>query len=207
MAGAISIEDFLARLASADPVPGGGAVAALNGAMAAALVEMVASLSIGKKGLETHQDRMRAIASECAGLRETLLADIDRDAAAYRKVLAAHRLPKATQDHREKRALAIETAFREATTAPWMVAQKALRLMQLAGEVIANGYSHAAADGAAGMFSAHAALMTAIGNVRSNFRSIVDAAWCDELRLATDHMEREARALKEHVMASHPSGR
>lgn len=190
----VSIQDFLSQVASPDPVPAGGGIAAMNAASAAALIEMVARLTIDRKGHEAVWNRMREIAQECACLRAALLADIDRDAAAYRAVMAAYRLPKATAVERENRASTIEEALRQATRVPFDVAQRALRLMNLAGEAISSGNPHAAADAAAGMHSAHAALMTAVGNIRTNVRSIRDSSWADRMRSDAERMEKEAVA-------------
>jgi formiminotetrahydrofolate cyclodeaminase len=188
----ISIQDFLSQVASPDPVPAGGGIAALNAASAAALIEMVARLTIDRKGYEAVWDRMREMAQECACLRAALLADIDRDAAAYRAVIAAYRLPKATPVERESRAGAIQEALRQATSVPFEVAQRALRLINLAGEAISKGNPHAAADGAAGMLSARAALLTAVGNIRTNVISIRDSSWVDRMQSETERMEKEA---------------
>lgn len=188
----ISIQDFLSRVASVDPIPAGGGIAALNASSAAALIEMVARLTIDRKGYEAVWDRMRETAQECACLRAALLADIDRDAAAYRAVIAAYRLSKATPVERENRAHAIEEALRQATMVPFEIAQRAHRLMNLAGEVISHGNPHAAADGAAGMLSARAALLTAVGNIRANVISMRDTSWADRMRSEAERMEKEA---------------
>lgn len=191
-----TIQAFVQKTASGDPVPGGGSAAALNAALAAALVEMVARLTIGKKGFDAVQPRMVEIAEACRELRDTLMLDIDRDSDAYTQVLAAYRLAKDTEEERSCRKEAIRKAFRTAASVPFDVAEKAVRIMQLAGEVIRNGNPNAASDGAAGMLAARMAALTALYNVRINLPSVEDATWCSDMRDAAARMEAEVHRLE-----------
>ncbi|MBW2540344.1 MAG: cyclodeaminase/cyclohydrolase family protein, partial [Deltaproteobacteria bacterium] len=104
----LTIPEFLKKTASNTPVPGGGSVAALSAAVAASLAEMVAHLTIGKKGLEAAGDEMKAIVSMASVYRETLLNDIDRDSDAFNQVMAAFKLPKNTEEEVKQRHLAIQ---------------------------------------------------------------------------------------------------
>ena len=90
----LTIKGFLAETAGSAPVPGGGSISALNGAIATALTEMVANLTIGKKKYADVEGQMRTIATEAAIIRERLIRDIDRDSEAYDRVFAAFKLPK-----------------------------------------------------------------------------------------------------------------
>ncbi|MEW6258405.1 MAG: cyclodeaminase/cyclohydrolase family protein [Thermodesulfobacteriota bacterium] len=199
-----TIQTFLEKTASGDPVPGGGSAAALNGALAAALVEMVARLTIGKKGFDAVRHRMQEIADTCVALRDTLLLDIDRDSDAYTQVLAAYRMPKGTDEERAARKSAIQAAFRTAASVPRDVAEKAVRIMGLAGEVIADGNPNAASDGAAGMLAARMAALTALYNVRINLPSIEDDRWCSDMRDAAARMEAEVHRLEAAITPSIP---
>jgi len=114
----LSLTDYLARTASGDPLPGGGSSAALNAALAAALTEMVARLTIGRKNFEAVDSEMRAVADQAAALRQKLTRDIDRDSDAYTQVLKAYRLPNSTAPEKAARALAIQDAFRQAALVP-----------------------------------------------------------------------------------------
>src|SRR5881396_2994522 len=90
----MTLNRFVESLGSNSPTPGGGSVAALSGAMSFALVEMVARLTVGKKGYETVNDEMMAVIAAAVKLRDELLADIDRDSHAFDQVTAAFKLPK-----------------------------------------------------------------------------------------------------------------
>lgn len=94
----LTIKEFLAETASNAPVPGGGSISALNGAIATALTEMVANLTIGKKKYADVEGQMKTIATEAALIRERLIRDIDRDSEAYDRVFAAFKLPKETEE-------------------------------------------------------------------------------------------------------------
>jgi methenyltetrahydrofolate cyclohydrolase len=196
----LSVTDYLGRTASGDPVPGGGSAAALNAALAAALIEMVARLTIGRKGFEAVDAEMRATADRAAALRTKLTGDIDRDSEAYALVLAAFTLPKTTPEEKAARAQAIQGAFRRAALVPLGVARDALQAMALGRQVIAGGNPNAASDGAAGVLAARMAARAAVYNVKINLGSIKDESFAAELRAEAERLEREADALEGEIL-------
>ncbi len=103
----LSIREFLSKTASGSPVPGGGSIAALSAAIAASLSEMVAHLTIGKKGFEAKEEQMNDIVEAAAEYRNKLIKDIDRDADSYNDVLTAFRLPKGNKQEENNRKQAI----------------------------------------------------------------------------------------------------
>ena len=112
----LTIKGFLAETAGSAPVPGGGSISALNGAIATALTEMVANLTIGKKKYADVEGQMRTIATEAAIIRERLIRDIDRDSEAYDRVFAAFKLPKETEEEKAERSRVIQDATKQAAT-------------------------------------------------------------------------------------------
>jgi formiminotetrahydrofolate cyclodeaminase len=196
----LSIKDYLAKTASGDPVPGGGSSAALNAALAAALTEMVAQLTIGRKGFEAVDADMRAVAAKAAGLRFSLTADVDRDSDSYAQVLKAFQRPKATEAEKAARTEAVQEAFKQAALVPLGVARAAVSLMDLGRIVIAKGNPNAASDGAAGVLAARMAARTAVYNVRINLRSIKDETFNAELRREADRLEAEAEAKEREAL-------
>jgi len=196
----LSVTDYLGRTASGDPVPGGGSAAALNAALAAGLIEMVARLTIGRKGFEAVDAEMRAVADRAAALRVKLTGDIDRDSEAYAQVLAAFARPKATPEEKASRAQAIQEAFRHAALVPLGVARDALQAMALGRQVIAGGNPNAASDGAAGVLAARMAARAAVYNVKINLGSIKDEGFTAELKAEADRLEREADALEGEIL-------
>ena len=196
----MSIVDYLAKTASGDPVPGGGSSAALNAALAAALTEMVANLTIGRKGFESVDAEMRAVAAKAAGLRSKLTDDVDRDSEAYSQVLKAFQMPRATEAEKAGRARAIQEAFKQAALVPLGVARAAVVLMDLGRSVISKGNPNAASDGAAGVLAARMAARAAVYNVRINLGPIKDEAFTSELRREADRLEAEAEAKEREIL-------
>ena len=197
----LSIKNYLAKTASGDPVPGGGSSAALNAALAAALTEMVAQLTIGRKNFESVDAEMRAVAEKASSLRRKLIQDIDRDSDAYAQVLKAFQMPKATEAQKAERGRAVQQAFQQAALVPLGVARDAVTLMDLGRAVIAKGNPNAASDGAAGVLAAHMAARTAVYNVKINLGSIKDGKFVSELNSEADRLQAEADA-KEHEILS-----
>ena len=103
----LTVKEFLNKVVGSDPVPGGGSIAALNGAIASALAAMVANLTIGKKGYELHEELMRHISEVALRQKATFVEDIDRDSEAYDKVFACFKMPKATDEEKAARSAAI----------------------------------------------------------------------------------------------------
>ena len=101
----LTVKEFLNKVAGSDPVPGGGSIAALKGAIASALAAMVANLTIGKKGYELHEELMRHISGVALQQKGAFVEDIDRDSEAYDKVFACFKMPKATDEERRRAVL------------------------------------------------------------------------------------------------------
>ena len=97
----LTVKEFLNKVAGSDPVPGGGSIAALNGAVASALAAMVANLTIGKKGYEEHEELMKHISEVALQVKDTFIGDIDRDSEAYDSVFACFKMPKTTDEEKK----------------------------------------------------------------------------------------------------------
>ena len=177
----LKITEYLAKAAAGTAVPGGGSVAALNAALAAGLTEMVANLTVGKKGYEAVEDDMKDLAAKAARLRSTLTAAIDKDAEAYTEVMTAYKLPRTTDEEAAVRKQKIQEAIKHAALVPLEVARDALAVIDLAGRAIRKGNKNAASDGAVAAMNARTAALAALYNVRINLSSIEDEAFVEEL--------------------------
>jgi glutamate formiminotransferase / formiminotetrahydrofolate cyclodeaminase len=166
-----SLDGWIDELAGGAPVPGGGSAAALAGALAGALVAMVARLTVGRKAYASVESRAREIQAEAETLRTELRRLVDEDAAAYAAVSAAYKIAK--DDPR--RARAIDAALLGAARTPLEVARRAARLVVLAREIGAVGNRNARSDAAVGEGLARAARAGAVENVRVNIASLSDA--------------------------------
>ncbi len=183
------IAEYLAEAAAGTAVPGGGSVAALNAALAASLTEMVANLTVGKKGYEAVDEEMKALAKEASQLRKKLTAAIDQDADAYTEVMAAYRLPKTTDEEIALRKQEIQEAIKHAALVPLEVARDALAVIELAGQAIQKGNKNAASDGAVAAMNARTAALAAIYNVKINLSSIDDDSFVDKLAYEVKELE------------------
>ena len=184
-----TITDYLDKAAAGTAVPGGGSVAALNAALAAGLTEMVANLTIGKKGYEAVEDEMKTLAEKASRLRIKLTAAIDRDADAYSEVMAAYKLPKATDEETAVRIQKIQDAIKHAALVPLEVARDALAVIELAGQAIRKGNKNAASDGAVAAMNARTGALAAIYNVKINLSSIRDDSFADKMAQEVKELE------------------
>lgn len=188
----LTLKDFLDKVAGSDPVPGGGSIAALNGAVASALTEMVANLTVGKKGYETCEELMKQLAVSASGNRKEFVADIDRDSEAYDRVFACFKMPKATDEEKAARSAAIQEATRHAALVPMQVARNAYKLMDAIAQVARNGNRNAVTDACVAMMAARSAVLGALMNVRINLGSLKDKEFAATLQAEADELEQLA---------------
>ena len=195
----LTIPEFLEKTASNTPVPGGGSVAALSAAVAASLAEMVAHLTIGKKGLEAAEDEMKAIVSMASASRETLLHDIDRDSEAFNQVMAAFKLPKKTEEEVRQRHLAIQEGLKTAALVPLRVAKDAFKILKMAGTVVIKGNKNAVTDGIVAAMMARTAVLSALYNVKINLASIKDNTFVNEVNQQVRELETETESKEKEI--------
>lgn len=184
-----TVREFAERLASGSPTPGGGSAAAMAGGLAASLIAMVARGTLSKKRFADRTERMAKIADEAGGYQAELLGLVDEDAEAYESVVAAHRLSRETPEQIARRDQEIQVAFGRAIDAPFRVSQRAVRLLELAREVIKDGNPASAPDGGVAAFLASAALAGGMLNIRANLAEVTD----EEVRLG---IAKQAQALQ-----------
>ena len=196
----LTIKEFLAETASNAPFPGGGSISDLNGAIATALTEMVANLTIGKKKYADVEGQMKTIATEAALIRERLIRDIDRDSEAYDRVFAAFKLPKETEEQIAERARAMEDATKEAAIVPMQVAEEIASVMETVIYVAHKGNRNAVTDACVAMMTARTCVLGALLNVRINLASIKDEAFVKQMKVKADHMESEAIRIETKLL-------
>jgi len=186
-----NFDDYLTRLASKAPTPGGGSAAALVAAAGAALVAMVGRICEANPARAPLASRLVAQAD---GLRAELLAARPRDEAAFEKVVEAQALPKG-----EARTLALAHALRHAAEAPLHAAHLSLEVLRLAARGLALGNRNLESDlGCAAEFGA-AAIAACAYNVRINHRFMRDAETIAAQSKRLARLERESAALLQQV--------
>ena len=163
--------DLLDRFASSDPTPGGGSAAALSGALAAALVEMVAGLPKTRTGAPQEREKLDAAkeAAARAGARLRQLVELDTDA--YNAVTAAYKMPKTTDGEKAARSVSISKAMRQATEVPLETCERVAEVLRAAAQALAHGNPNAASDARTAMALCRAALDAGAENVRANVSS------------------------------------
>lgn len=201
MLSELTITEFLSRTASSDPVPGGGSVSALGAAISAALSEMVAALTIGRKGYESSEKEMMEIIQRARGLREKLTKDIDRDSDAYSQVITAFRLPNDTEENKNRRRQAVQDGFKQAALIPLGVAKDASDLLNLAEKVVKRGNKNAVTDAAVAVMIARAAILGALLNVKINLNSIKDKNFVDDIKSQVQEIESTVEWKEKTILA------
>jgi formiminotetrahydrofolate cyclodeaminase len=198
----LKIGDFLERTASSTPVPGGGSIAALSAAASASLLEMVANLTIGRKGFEAIENRIKEIAKDAFNYRGKLVQDIDRDSDAFNGVLSAYKLPKDTEEDRRNRNRAIQEGLKNAALVPLGVARDAFKLMELAKKLVESANKAAVTDAAVAVIMARSAVLSALYNVKINLVSITDKGFVLDVTKQVEHMEKETGKKEREVLSA-----
>lgn len=195
----LTLRELLRRLATSDPVPGGGSASALAGALAAALTSMVTALTEGRTGSDEDAATIREIAVAAASAQSELLNLVTLDASAYDAVVQARRLPRDTEAEQRNRRVQVEHATRQATDAPLQTARTAARVLGLAERLVPVGNRHAISDVGVAAHLAAAAMRGAALNVRINLPGLTVGP-DDELASAGDELE-ELLATADEVEA------
>jgi glutamate formiminotransferase/formiminotetrahydrofolate cyclodeaminase len=186
MSGGETVDGFMSNVAGPTPTPGGGSVAAHAGALGAALAQMVAGLTVGKKKYAAVEDEMKQLALQASALRRTLTALVERDAQSYDAVRAAYQLPKDTEAQQAVRDDAIREALIGAAVVPLETARTAVEVAALAAALAERGNSNAVSDACVGALLAEAACKGAVFNVRINVASLDDAGSARGAQLASE---------------------
>ncbi|WP_304286612.1 cyclodeaminase/cyclohydrolase family protein [Porphyromonas uenonis] len=187
----LTVKGLLDVTAGKDPVPGGGSISALSGSIAAALTEMVAGLTIGKKKYAEVEEQMKQIVERVQKIRQQLILDVDRDSEAYNVVFAAFQMPKETDEEKAARSAQIQEATKIAANVPMEVARRVYSLLSDIEKVVSNGNQNAVTDGCVAMMSARNAIIGALFNVRINLTSIKDEQFVADMTAEADRLERE----------------
>ena len=165
---------YLAEVAAGTPVPGGGSVAAVVGALAAALGEMVANLTLGREKYVDVEASLRPVRDRLTALRTSLLDAAAADESAYQSYRDAAGLPRTSDREKAVRTDAMQQALIAATDVPLGVARSAREVAEILQSVAREGNPHVRSDAALGALLAEAALRGALLNVRGNAAMLAD---------------------------------
>ncbi len=186
---------FLDDLASSDPTPGGGSAAAFTAAEAAALTAMVVRLTVGKKKYADVEQEMRNTLTEVEDLREKLTTMIEKDADAFKAVMQAYKLPKSSEEQKQKRIDAITGATLEAARVPLETGRLSLDSMRLAMVATEKGNANAITDAWSAVTLGYSAISAASANVRINLASLEDNRKSQAIRKDLSEIETQAKDI------------
>ncbi|MCF6463410.1 formimidoyltetrahydrofolate cyclodeaminase [Clostridium sp. Cult1] len=199
-----SIKNYINEVASKEPTPGGGSVAALAGSLGSALTAMVGYLTIGRKMYleldEKIKEEMDQNFEELKKSIEKLNEIVDEDTKAFDKVMEAFKLPKETEEEKKKRTQAIQEGYKIALEVPLRCAEECFKVLELQ-KVFANyGNVNAITDVGVGALLAATGLEGALLNVKINLLSIKDEEFRNKMEEKIDNLLKRGTALKEELL-------
>jgi len=207
--GDLTLDDFIARLGSAEPVPGGGSASAVAAALGASLVRMVASLSIGRPKFAEHEDLLGWAIESGQDLAGRFLDIADDDAAAYGEFAAALKLPKTTDAEVADRRSALRSAARHASEVPLTCVEACLELARVAEALAGRSNPNASSDLNVAALLAEAAARGAAANVFVNLPAVADPPFeadiTDKLTGLLSEIEDLAAQTRETVGRGEPA--
>lgn len=192
LAGVHTLTSYLDALASAQPTPGGGSAATITGASAAALIAMVARITLDNPKFTEKHARAHALVERADSLRALLQAGREIDETAYGAVVSALKLPNGTPEERSLRTDTLQQALAQAAAAPLEAASLSLQVLELAERCLALENANLISDVGCAAELASAALAASALNVRTNHRFIKDAS-------LTERQEHELRSLEKRA--------
>lgn len=198
----LPLATFTDALASDAPTPGGGSASALSGALAAALVAMVARITLAGETFADRADEMNEVAAEADRLRGELLGLVDEDARAFERVMTAFRMPKRTPEEQAARSEAIQQGYRAAVGPPMRVCERSLRILALAVSIAERGNPNAVSDAGVAAHLAATALEGGALNVQINLGSIRDEAFRTTQGEQVRAAQAQGRALRDEALTA-----
>ena len=203
--GDLTLAGFVDRLASAEPVPGGGSASAVGAALGAALVAMVASLSQGRPKYAAHEALHERAIERGRALADRFLALADEDAAAYAAFAWAMKLPRETDEERTARSAALAAAARGASTVPMETVAACVELVSLAEALVGRSNVNASSDLNVAAMLGEAAARGAAENVIVNLPAVGDDTYAanatSRVKLLLDDVETLAAATRSAVLS------
>jgi len=193
------VREFTDEVSRDTPAPGGGSVAALAGALGAALASMVANLWQDKVESAAAASELVEAAKIAQKVKDELVLAVDEDTNAFNTYMEARRLPAGTAAEKAAREQQMQEGLKAAVRVPYQTALAAYQGMQAAWTVVRHGNVSSITDGAVGAQTAYAGIRGGIWNVLINLKDIADRNFVDEMRHKCDSLLQEARTLSEQV--------
>lgn len=194
-----TVTDFTHEVSRCTPAPGGGSVAALAGALGAALASMVASLTEAKVTDPNRRELLDQTAVAAQQAKDALLCAVDNDTDAFTAYMVARRLPQRTPEERNRRGEAMQEGLKHAIWVPMETARTSLEAMKLCQVVVSNGLSSSLSDGAVGAQVAFAGVRGGIWNAQINLAEITDPEYTEMVRTECQQLLASARTILDEL--------
>ena len=194
----LSAKGFVDEVSRPSPAPGGGSVAALGGALGAALAAMVANLSTARRPIP----EFVALADRAQDIKERLCRAVDADTQAFNDYMTAMRLPDKTPQEREAKQTAVQAGLRAAVLVPLETAELSLQAMSMCREVARTGLAASASDAGVGAQMAHVGVVGGCLNVLINLADVIDADFCARMTGRCSELQAEGRSVLEEALAA-----
>jgi len=194
-----TVSAYLDDLAARKPAPGGGSVAALVGALAAALDSMVANFTVGKPQFAAVEAEVRDLLAATEAARRELLALAQADMDEYLKVSAAYALPREGEEQQRARTRAIQQALKDACAVPMRTALACQDVLRLTRDLMDKGNPRLISDLGIAALLAESAFLCAWLNVEVNLAAISDEAYRTQVRRVLEPLMGKGRYLREEV--------
>ena len=201
MLNQLSVQDFILQTASDAPVPGGGSISALCGALSAALAKMVAGLTVGKKNYEAVTDKMQEVVDKMPAFIDTLSDLVEKDSESFDFVMKAFKLPKDTDEAKQLRRKAIDDATVYAAQIPLKTAQTVASMFDTLEFVAEFGNKNAMSDIAVATMLARTAIFGALYNVRINLSSLPEGEFKQTTAQEVEKLHALAESREKEILA------
>lgn len=196
-----SLSEILRESASSAPTPGGGSVSGIAAAFAAAMAAMVGNLTIGKKKYKDVEAEVTVLRDKALDLMSTFEALVEEDISQFAKFMEAYRLPKDTQEEKQKREQVLQQALKGATETPLKVARACVELLDLVCKLAPIGNTMAISDAGVAAYLAEAGLRAVLLNVDINVPMIKDQDFVAQARKEKEGLIEQASKLREKAVS------
>lgn len=196
----MKLTDFVDEVSRESPAPGGGSIAALSGALGAALSSMVSNLTANKRGSEEVDDILNNAADKCQTIKNALVNAIDDDTNAFNDYMEARRLPKTTEEQKQIRFEAMQKGLKQAVSVPLKTAELSLEAIKIAHTVAKYGNPNSITDVGVGAQSAYGGMLGGVYNVLINLKEIKDENFVLEMKQRCAELKNEAKTELEKVL-------
>ncbi|WP_234119305.1 cyclodeaminase/cyclohydrolase family protein [Clostridium hydrogenum] len=200
----LTVKEFLSKLASEEPTPGGGGAAALTLGLSAALNSMVFNLTIGKKVYETLTEDIKELikldAEETSKIMEQAILSLDRDADTFSKLMESFKLPKNTEEEKEYRKSKIQEYTKAAAEVPMSVAETSYKLYNLIWTSCRYGNKNLISDAGVAAILVQSTIESSILNIKVNLSSIKDEELKKKMNIKCNEVMVEGQKWKTKIM-------